>query len=57
MLWTDTSIKDDRESMMGGERQGEERTSPVCLEADEGNSVCFHLGKRKLEIHGRKQSK
>lgn len=43
--------------MMDGERQREERRGPVYLETGEGKSMCFHLGKRKLEIHGRKQSK
>lgn len=52
-LWTDTTIGDDRESLMEGER----RRGSTVLRNALGNSTCFHLGKRKLGGFGRKQSK
>lgn len=48
MLWTDTTIGDDRESLMEGRRQ----RGFTVLRNRLGNTMCFHLGKKSWEIVG-----
>lgn len=55
-LWTDASIKDSREGVVGQERWVR-KARVSSLGADEGNSMCFYLGNRKPETHWRKESK